>query len=84
MLMSLVVYYSGFTHIFSKDKGVYLLKEDTNSWYISIVDPHQKTEKILYRVRSTESQGPPSNGWTTVTKHWAVDPPATVITEFPW
>jgi hypothetical protein len=69
----------------SNDEGVYvLLIKDTNSWYISIVDPHQKTDKILYQVHSKESQGPPSNGWTTETKHGAVDPPPTVITKFPW
>jgi hypothetical protein len=73
----------------SKDEGVVvLLIEGTNYWDISIKDLHQKTDKILYqtlyRVHSKESQGPPSNGWKTMTKHGAVDPPPTVITKFPW
>ena len=69
----------------SNDEGVdVLLIEHTNSWYISIKELSQKNLKMLYQVHSKESQGPPSNGWTTETKHGAVDPPPTVITKFPW
>jgi hypothetical protein len=69
----------------SNDEGVdVLLIECINSWYISIKELSQKNLKMLYQVHSKESQGPPSNGWTTETKHGAVDPPPTVITKFPW
>jgi len=61
----------------SKEEGVDVqLRVCTNGWGISW------PEKILYRVRSTESQGPPSNGWKTETKHGAVDSPPFVTTKF--
>ena len=67
----------------SKEEGVDVqLTKFTDSWCISIMELRQKTEKILYRGRSTESQRPPSNGWKTETKHGAVDPPPTVMTKF--
>jgi hypothetical protein len=62
------------------DVGVdVMLIEGSNCWYISIKEPSQKTEKMLYQVHSKESQGPPSNGWMTETKHGAVNPPPTVF-----
>ena len=64
----------------SNDEGVYvLLIEGTNCWHISILELRQKTEKILYQVHRSDSQGPPSNGWMTETKHGAVNPPPTVF-----
>jgi hypothetical protein len=65
----------------SKEVGVDVqLRKCTDGWCISIIELRQKTEKILYLVRITNSQVPPSNGWKTV--HGAVDPPPTVMTKF--
>ena len=67
----------------SKEEGVDVqLTKFTDGWCISIMELRQKTEKILYRGRSTESQVAAIYGWKTETKHGAVDPPPTVMTKF--
>ena len=67
----------------SKEEGVDVqLTKFTDDWCISIMELRQKTEKILYRGRSTESQVAAIYGCKTETKHGAVDPPPTVMTKF--